>query len=167
LSLAKTQARLVLPLLLIAVSIIAVAPIVTGRSQAASLILDGDFSVSVTMRVVNVLLAKTFTLPGNRVENNFCSTSYSGPFYANAGQLVKGTLVSTQPINFYIISSNEFSTWDYSSCQGIVAIYGGSEYGGAVIEWNVPTGGGYFFLFTSGAYNDASIAAYITLYSQL
>ena len=116
------------------------------------------------MRVVNVLFAKTFTLLGSRVENHFCSTRYSQPFHAVAGELVRGTVVSTQPIDFYVVSVENLTDGGQLACWPAGRLlYGGAEYGGAIVQWTVPTPGRYLFFFMNVVYSDASVAAYLTL----
>ena len=127
-----------------------------------------NLTVSGTVYTVGILLAKTFTLAGAGAENNFCSSIIFGPFAADAGQLVLGTIVSTQPGSLYIIGDKLFSTFHASTCsqyQGEGAFYGTETYDGVSLQWAVPTSGNYYFVFTNDASNDASVAAYIGLYA--
>ncbi|HKM75693.1 MAG TPA: hypothetical protein VJZ32_04680 [Candidatus Bathyarchaeia archaeon] len=162
-SVSKAHERLLVSLLFV-IAILGIFPSVNSLGNRKV----SDVRVSGTMYTVGVLLTKTFTLTGARVENHFCSSIIFGPFIAAAGQLVMGTIVSTQPGSFYIIGDKLFSTIHASTClqyQGEDALYATETYDGVSLRWLVPTSGNYYFFFTNDVPNDASVAAYIGLYA--
>jgi len=168
--------RVVLSLLLITIPLVGLTPQVSSQNATVATSLNTlttNFTltemnlstigkVTTTLKQEATLFATQVTLSGVGGAQG-CNEGHFGPVYANVSQQVSGTLTSTQMIDFYIMNSTQYSTWNSATTctpsQTNGAVYAYTQTNFVALEWRAPKKGLYYLVFVTFSYSDAIIVA--------
>lgn len=90
---------------------------------------------------------------------NYCGVYYHLKFFAVAGQRIFGQLSANLPINFYVMSSAQYTSWvNLKSCQVSDALLRREDMTTYSLDWSASQSGPYYFMFLNENDNSATVS---------